>query len=48
MEGDLDPFDFLLAEHLHRTLAELQSMTTREYLAWRAFFVWRKVQQELA
>lgn len=44
----MDPFDFLLAENLGKTLAELDEMSHREYLSWRAFYVWRNAQQELA
>ena len=44
----MDPFDFLLAEGLGKTLTELDEMPYREYLAWRAFYVYRNAQQELA
>lgn len=48
MEGEVDPFDFSLAESLGRTVAELRaSIGNREYLAWRAFTVWRNAMQEL-
>lgn len=49
MEGELDPFDFVLAEGLGMTLNELWTrMPNNEYHAWRAFYVWRHAQQELA
>src|SRR2546430_3315296 len=47
LEGELDPFDFALAEDLHMTLDELvERISNREYLAWRAFYVWRNNEQE--
>jgi hypothetical protein len=48
MEEDLDPFDFVLAEALHMTLAQLADMSNAEYLAWRAFHVYRQAMTELA
>lgn len=44
----MDPFDFVLAEALGKTLAEVGAMPNREYLAWRAFYKWRRAQQDLA
>ena len=40
MEGDLDPFDFMLAERLGKTLAEVRGMSNREHLQWRAWHVY--------
>lgn len=49
MEGELDPFDFVLAESLHMTVEEMRDrMSNNEYLQWRAFYVWRNAEQELA
>jgi hypothetical protein len=48
MEGELDVFDFILAETLGKTLEEVGSMSNNEYLRWKAFYVYRKAQQELA
>jgi hypothetical protein len=49
MVGTLDPFDFLLAESLSMTVAEMHArMGNDEYIAWRAFYVYRNAQQELA
>jgi len=42
MEGELDPFDFTLAETLGKTLAEIGAMSNNEYLRWRAHDVWQK------
>lgn len=41
MEEELDGFDFVLARHLGRTIDELSAMPQREYLAWRAWFVYQ-------
>lgn len=42
MEGELDPFDWLLAEKLGATIEEMQErLANREYLSWRAFYVYR-------
>lgn len=49
IEGELDPFDFILAENLHMTVAEMRDrMGNDEYLQWRAFYVWRAAERELA
>ena len=47
LEGDLDVSDFLLAEALHLTLAQVGAMSNREYLAWQAFGVYRRAMAEL-
>lgn len=47
MEGEIDVFDFLLAEGLGMTLEQIGNMTNNEYLRWRAFYVYRNAQQEL-
>jgi hypothetical protein len=42
MLGELDPFDFVLAETLHMTVEEMnRRLSNAEYLAWRAFFIYR-------
>lgn len=48
MTGLLDPFEFILAESLGMTRAELQRMGNDEYLQWRAFHTWRAAMQEQA
>jgi hypothetical protein len=50
MEGERDPFDYLLAEALGgMTVAEMRDrMSNHEYLEWRAFFKYRAAQQKLA
>lgn len=49
MEGSLDPFDYELALELKiGTVEEMRDrMSNREYLIWRAFYVWRNAQREL-
>lgn len=47
VEGELDPFDFLLAERLHLTLEQVGAMSNREYLAWRAWRVYVNAMEEL-
>ena len=47
MEGDLDPFDFMLAEKLGLTLAQVGAMSNHEYLRWRAFHVYRNAMAEM-
>ncbi len=49
MTGALDPFEFVLAEALGMTVADLRDrMSNDEYLSWRAFYAWRAAQRELA
>ena len=49
MEGELDAFDFDLAERLGVTVAQLPHvMSNREYQQWRAYTVYRNAQYELA
>ena len=43
----MDPFDFILAEALGMTVAAMRAMGNDEYLAWRAFYTWRKAMREL-
>ena len=47
MEGDLDPFDFVLAERLGMTLAQVGAMSNNEYTRWRAFYVYRDAMSEM-
>lgn len=49
MVGELDPFDFILAEALHMTIADMHDrMPNDEYIAWQAFYTYRAAQQQLA
>lgn len=32
-------FDFRLAEHLHKTVSEIEEMPATEYQAWKGYFV---------
>lgn len=48
MEGELDPFPFVLAEALGMTIEDmLNRMSNQEYLQWQAFFTWRHAMQQL-
>lgn len=48
MEGDLDPFDFMLAEALGMSVQHMRdTLSNQEYLQWRAFYVWRNAKAEL-
>lgn len=38
MEGDRDPLDFMVAEVLHMSLAEVEDMDNAERVAWAAWF----------
>ncbi len=44
----MDVFDFMLAERLHITLAQVGQMSNHEYLRWRAFYTYRAAMGELA
>jgi 2'-5' RNA ligase len=48
MEHEMDSFPFVLAERLHLTLAQIGEMSNAEYVAWRAFHVYRNAMEELA
>jgi hypothetical protein len=47
MEGDLDPFDFMLAEKLGLTLAAVGEMSNHEYLRWRAWHTYCTAMAEM-
>ena len=47
MEGELDTFDFVLAETLGMTLAQVGEMSNNEYLRWRAYHVWKQAMSEM-
>lgn len=48
MTGQLDPFDFVLAERLGMTVEEmLNRISNREYLMWRAFYRYRNEMERL-
>lgn len=46
MEQELDPFQFVLALDLGKTLAELGDMPFDEYLHWQAFYTWRAAMRD--
>lgn len=47
MEGDDEPFDYVLAENLHMTVDQMRSIITNdEWLRWKAFYVYRAAQLE--
>lgn len=46
-EGELDSFDFTLAENLHMTVGQMQSvMDNREYVQWRSFYAYRQKMRD--
>lgn len=45
-EGTLDTWDFVLAEHLSMSLAEVQSLSNLEHQQWKVFFAYRKAKGE--
>lgn len=48
MEGDLDAFDFTLAEKLRMTVEQMRTtISNAEYLQWRAFYTYRAAMQKL-
>jgi hypothetical protein len=48
MEGLLDPFDFILAERLGMTVAQMRdAMSNAEYVEWRAFYVYRNAMEKM-
>jgi hypothetical protein len=47
VEGNLDAFEFVLAEKLGMTLAEIGEMSNNEFIRWRAFYSYRAAQREL-
>lgn len=47
MEGTLDAYQFVLAERLHMTVAELnERMSNLEYIQWRAFDTYRSEMRD--
>ena len=49
MLGEMDPFEFALAEKLGRSVEELKAtVSAGELVRWRAFWVWRAAQVEHA
>lgn len=49
MLGEMDPFEFALAEKLGRSVEELKAtVSAGELIRWRAFYVWRHGQVEHA
>lgn len=47
LEGEADAFDFVLAEALGMTLADIGRMSNHEYLRWRAFYTYRDAMREM-
>lgn len=47
MVGEIDPFDFFLAEGLGMSLAQVHALPNAEYVAWRAFYVFRHAMQNM-
>jgi hypothetical protein len=46
--GETDPFDFVLARDLGRTLDEIRQLPEAEVVSWRAFYRWEKAMVEYA
>lgn len=44
--GRTDPFDFVLARDLGRTLDEVRQMSQAEYVEWRAFYHWEAAAKD--
>lgn len=44
--GERDPFDYVLARDLGRTVDELRQMSQAEYVEWRAFYNWQAAMDE--
>ena len=42
----MDSFQFVLALDLGKSLEDLSAMSRREYLAWQAFYTYRKAMQD--
>jgi hypothetical protein len=48
MLGELEPFDYVLAERLHCTVEEMcNRVSNLEYHRWRAFYEYRQAMQDL-
>jgi hypothetical protein len=48
MLGEMDSFDFVLAEGLSMTIGELRErMSNEEYHQWRAFYIYRYEMAQL-
>ena len=48
MEGTMDATEFALAENLGMTVRALrETMGQDEYLAWRAYYTWRKAMLDM-
>lgn len=48
MTGERDNFPFVLGLELGKSLAEIGALAHSEVIAWRAFYVYREAQRELA
>lgn len=48
MTGEGDTFDYLLADRLHKTVAELEAIPNAEYETWRQYLNVRGVLDDLA
>lgn len=48
MSGDGPTFDYMLADRLHRTVAEIGTMPHSEYVGWGAYLQVRHILDDLA
>lgn len=46
-DGDAE-FEFQLAEHLHKTVAEIREMTNDEFVRWNAYLLRKQQLEEVA
>lgn len=44
---DIDGFQYFLAHQLHKTIAEVESMSVREYVRWNAYFTAKAAVENL-
>lgn len=48
MAGDVDPFDFEMAQALHLDIDVVLAWPNPKNVHWRAYFAWSNMQQKLA
>lgn len=44
---DIDGFQYFLAHQLHKTIAEVEAMSVREYVRWNAYFTAKAAVENL-
>lgn len=48
MQDEIDPFDFVLAEALGKSLAWVGELSNLEVVKWKAFYVYRAAMRKEA